>query len=245
MDKLERKKIAEEHTMEMEKKYKEDIEKSVSSSVIFSPEDNIKTTSDYLETEIVVCNIDTVSAAIENDGCTVLNFASYKNPGGGFIRGAMAQEEALCHESYLYNVLSEQKDFYEWNRHHINNSLYEDRIIWTPDVVFERDKIVRCNIITCAAPNYSAASGNGISKNTALMVMKKRIRKILDVTQMYHTDIFIAGAFGCGVFGNDAADVAKIFKDEILRGTSIKRIIFAVPSGNGNYDKFNKIMGNM
>ena len=46
----------------------------------------------------------------------VLNFSSFKNPGGMFEQGSNAQEECLCHESFLYNVLKEKMDFYEKNR---------------------------------------------------------------------------------------------------------------------------------
>lgn len=31
----------------------------------------------------------------------ILNYASYKSPGGFFLEGSPAQEEALCHESIL------------------------------------------------------------------------------------------------------------------------------------------------
>ncbi|HBR75644.1 MAG TPA: TIGR02452 family protein, partial [Cyanobacteria bacterium UBA11159] len=35
----------------------------------------------------------------------VLNFASAKNPGGGFLRGTQAQEESLARSSALYKSL--------------------------------------------------------------------------------------------------------------------------------------------
>lgn len=50
--------------------------------------------------------------ALSDHKIAVLNFASYVQPGGEFLTGSIAQEECLCHESFLYNVLSRMTDFY-------------------------------------------------------------------------------------------------------------------------------------
>src|SRR6185436_13377518 len=60
-----------------------------------------------------------------------LNFASAKNPGGGFLNGAIAQEEALAAASGLYPCLLKVPDYYSRNRAN-RSTLYLDLIIFSP-----------------------------------------------------------------------------------------------------------------
>lgn len=51
------------------------------------------------------------AASATNDGrLAILNFASAKNPGGGFLRGSQAQEECLARASTLYGSIGPWKD---------------------------------------------------------------------------------------------------------------------------------------
>lgn len=66
--------------------------------------------------KLEVTNESTIQAAnrllVNNKDIVILNFASACNPGGGFLAGAIAQEEDLCRASGLYPCLKNKPMFY-------------------------------------------------------------------------------------------------------------------------------------
>lgn len=187
-------------------------------------------------------NLENIDAQI-----TILNFASFTNPGGKFLEGSNAQEECLCHNSNLYNVLkSFEKTFYKTNRNSqkINSWLFSDRALYSPNIVFhtnDKKNFTEANVITCAAPYWSAAQKNGIEKIENQLVFAQRIEFVRKIAEWQGTDILILGAWGCGVFGQDPEIVASLF-NYIFSRTSIRTIVFAVPSSLNpeNYEAFDK-----
>lgn len=67
-----------------------------------------------------------------------LNFASAKNPGGGFLGGSQAQEESLARSSALYPCISQMEEMYGHNRK-LRSCFYSDYMIYSPEVPVFRD----------------------------------------------------------------------------------------------------------
>jgi uncharacterized protein (TIGR02452 family) len=86
--------------------------------------------------EIVVTDETTGAAARRLAGRDVLllNFASARNPGGGFLGGARAQEEDLCRCSSLYDAIEPQQRYYEANRR-ASALLYTDHLHLLPPLL--------------------------------------------------------------------------------------------------------------
>ena len=247
--------IAKKHTENMAAEYFEKIKGCIENSVIYTGLSDIVPVAGSYDTKINVTGTDSVSAVISmgvkhpDEINAVLNFASYKNPGGMFINGSRAQEECLCHESFLYNVLNSEKlikEFYELNRKKLNKALYTDRAIYTPDVLFTSKSCqVPCGVITCAAPNKATAQTyQGVSDETNKKTLESRIEMVLYVAAKNKVDNLILGAFGSGVFGQDGKEVAQIFKDLLLgkyKGI-FKEVNFAIlPGGNENLNAFQEV----
>ena len=237
--------LAEAHTAYMDEKYSHLTEQSIKRTAEYSAGDLDDPEGDIFEVHGHLVATDTVTAifSFASGKTAALNFASHKNPGGMFIKGSKAQEECLCHESNLYNILRTfENTYYTYNRQHLNRALYIDRALYTPDVLFERNGAsIQVDVITCAAPNKTAAQKyQNVTDEENSEVLRKRIKFVLDIAYIEGVETLILGAYGCGVFGQDASEVAQIFK-ELLPLYPFKQVIFAIPQGNGNFEQFKEV----
>lgn len=195
-------------------------------------------------TEVIVADMETFDAALKyGEGKTcVLNFASFKNPGGGFLKGTVAQEEYLCQNSTLYNVLSQFTSYYEKNRLNTNDALYWNRAIYSPGIVVLPSE-VKVDVLSCAAPNIKASRMIDSKKVQAVI---SRIKFMLDILEKEACDTVILGAFGCGVFGNDPRFVAKTFRSQGVLHRGFKRVVFAIPNSKSvNHRAFEEVYSDL
>lgn len=243
INKRERAIQAREHCEYIKQVYDEDTKYSIENSSIYDSLYKFTNKVNDINTQIIVDEIDSVNAIFKynNNKTAVLNFASYKHPGGMFLQGSKAQEECLCHASNLYNVLKELEDYYNWNNQHLNKALYKDRAVYSKDIIFMNDNdICKCDVITCAAPNKAAAQKYcNIDNKHNYDILKQRINFVLKIANEQNVDTLILGAFGCGVFGQNPIEVASIF-NHYLHDIKFNKVIFAIPGGD-NYEAFKRI----
>jgi uncharacterized protein (TIGR02452 family) len=179
-----------------------------------------------------------------------LNFASAKNPGGGFLRGTVAQEECIARASGLYPCLLTAPEYYTFHRSQ-QDFLYSDYMIWSPRVpVFKyengdvTDNVMCISVITSAAVNKRELQKTNDAKADVIeAVMRTRIEKVLALSIAKKQHTLILGAWGCGVFSNDPELIAALFH-EALTGkfaNCFDRIVFAIMTNNEDMiDPFRK-----
>lgn len=214
---------------------KEDLEQSIKRSVLISPADGERileafykcTTCSQPETRVE--NISTVEAIriLAAEGKTAvaaLNFASAKNPGGGFLNGAKAQEESLAVSSTLYPTLTAHEEYYKENRAH-SSMMYLDYGIYSPDVVFFRDerfqltqRPVKASVLTLPAVNMGQVLLKGENAEEAKRVMRRRMKLALGIFADQKAKHLVLGAYGCGVFQNDPREVAIWWRELLEEG---------------------------
>lgn len=172
----------------------------------------------------------------------LLNFASAKNPGGGFMGGSQAQEESLARSSSLYPALTRNKQFYDTNRA-ATDTFYRDNLIYSPQVVFFKndeglclDHFIKADVITAPAVNKGALQFiNREVQKEIDDTMKRRMRYVLAVSEKNDVDLLILGAWGCGVFKNDPQDIANNFCSVLKEEPKfdIPKLVFAILDRDG------------
>jgi uncharacterized protein (TIGR02452 family) len=168
-----------------------------------------------------------------------LNFASARHPGGGFLKGSQAQEESLARASGLYASLTQFPQMYDANAR-FPSCLYTDHLIYSPDVPVFRDDEDRLleqpcvvSFVTAPAVNAGAVRRNEAHHEARIApTMRARIEKVLSLAVLHSHETLVLGAWGCGVFANNPADVACWFAHHLagsgLFRAAFERVVFAV-----------------
>ncbi|GKT40287.1 uncharacterized protein ColSpa_00468 [Colletotrichum spaethianum] len=183
--------------------------------------------------KIKIVNADTLNAAIDlaaqrPDGgrVAVLNMASDIHPGGGWLKGAVAQEEAICYRSSLY--LSLHKRYYPFKRR---------GGVYTPDVVVIRSDMASGHRLLVPGIAYADLPVVSVLSIAAIRRPEVRRRKVVttagteEVYEFARTgdraltmekmrlclrmaasrdhSLLVLGALGCGAFRNPPEEVAR------------------------------------
>jgi uncharacterized protein (TIGR02452 family) len=165
-----------------------------------------------------------------------LNFASARHPGGGWLSGARAQEESLARASGLVACIAGDPMYVRHER--MRDALYTSSAIYSPNVPVFRDDDGQLldtpylvSFITAPAVNASIVLERNRSRRAEITAtMRERVARVLAIAAMHGHAALVLGAWGCGVFKNDPAEIAGSFADALrapFRG-AFAQVVFAV-----------------
>ena len=177
----------------------------------------------------------------------MLNFASARNPGGGFLNGAKAQEEDLCRCSGLYPTIVRHEAYYQANRKQ-RSLLYTDYAIFSPRVPFFKVRGTGrflaqpflASVITAPAPNSRPYLRNNPEERGKLeATFLRRWQNVLCIARDHGVETLLLGAWGCGAFGGDPVLASSTAREALeSHGAGLERVVFAIP-GKGRLSRHN------
>lgn len=213
--------------------------------------------------KVYVENIDVLEKAAEfgEDG-VCLNMANAYHPGGGVLRGSMAQEEEICRRSTLtwgiFRFSPDLKDLvgFKWDVYG-SYPISTFGAIWSPSVAIIKSKnyeyipeLLETNVITAAAINRPEIGKDGKMNEKCTDITLKKIRSVLRLAAAKGKRKLILGAWGCGAFHNPPKQVAELFKQVIYEPEFegwFEEICFAVLDNphrtENNYPIFLSVFG--
>lgn len=195
----------------------------------------------------------------------VLNLASDTSPGGGFERGAMAQEEALCYRSSLF--LSLHETYYPWTP---LQGLYTRDVVIIRSTMSDGHALLAPAVPASSLPVFSVIGIAAVRRpklndmQTASgehrkvfynaqdrTLTKKKMRLALRMAASKGHDCMVLGALGCGAFKNPVEEIANAWKEVLeedeFGGGWWRKVWFAIldPNDEGNFERFERVLGGM
>lgn len=183
--------------------------------------------------------------------------ANAHHGGGGWLKGALAQEEAICYRSSLSFTL--KRRYYP---------IPDFGGIYSPSVLVIRESLASghklldllnpaalpvVSVVSVAAvrdPQVIGGQGEeGRYKYAKVrLVMKEKMRVVLRIAAGMRHRSLVLGALGCGAFGNPRGEVVLCWKEVLTErefsGGWWEQVVFAVldeggqKDGDGNYGVF-------
>lgn len=167
----------------------------------------------------------------------VLNLASSYCPGGGVVKGAVAQEEDLFRKTNYF--LSLARKFYPIPKSCV---IYTDKVYVIKDNNFMdlTDPFPVSMLAAAAINNPELVKGRYTQSD--YNTMKTTIENIFKVAYLHGKETLVLGALGCGAYKNPPLIVISIFNEYLKKYNGcFKNIVFAVYSKyDNNFDLFNK-----
>ena len=198
--------------------------------------------------QFTVLDGDSFEAAQSFEHPLVMNFANARHPGGGFLKGAHAQEESLCRCSTLYqSLISKKASEMYYHNSNSRSPIDSDYMLLSPNVCVFRDadyKLIEnpytVGVFTIPALNLNGR-GRNVKPSDADAIMKERLRKFFMAAARNGYRDLILGAWGCGAFGHDAKVVAGYFKELFMEegyDEFFDNVVFAVLGNGYNLNAF-------
>lgn len=237
------------------------IDNTIMKSKIYYENDDLDIKPKSWKTEIIISNKRSFEAASQYKGkkVAVLDFANSHSPWWAPFH-SWAQEESLCRCSTLYPCLKTNYNLEKYYGIHImhyerglSDIYWDDDIIYLPEiVVFKTDTSVpevmherdwfKVDVICAAAPElFKKLTYN---KTRYEEIMRKRIKRILDLAYKEWVEVLVLWAFWCWAFRNPPEVVARLFKEE-LANYDFNTIEFPIYTNNfwplNNYSIFREI----
>lgn len=203
---------------------------------------------------------------LSNSRPALVNFANAYTPGGGWLNGALAQEEVICFRTSLGLALT--KDLYPMET---NEAIYTGDVLVIRDDIdsghnllhprIPADELPVVSVLTVAAVcrpgvrTFTVPDGRGGTRNKLVYrndkdrgTAKSKMRLALRMAAVNGHGLLVLGALGCGVFGNPAEDVAhcwlEVLREDEFAGNWWKEVWFAIfdPRRDGNYKIFSQVL---